>query len=129
MVAIMPWIQGDDTYIARIKSILTSKVQPIVDKTHVARTQVEVSHGADGLFAIPGARRRIDGLTTTANIWPEMVHQVWDKWFEFTHEVPDCRGSVVLFECHKQEAIAAKGKDGTAWVAREPHYYVVCTGS
>jgi hypothetical protein len=125
----MPWIQGDDTYIANIKNIFTSKVKPVVDFTHIAKDQVEIAHGADKMFAAPGARRKIDAPTTTADIWPDMVTQVWDKWQEFTEAVPDCRGSVVLFECHDQAGIASRACNATAWTARDPHYYVVCTGT
>jgi hypothetical protein len=128
-VAIMPWVQGDDAYCAKIKKIFTSRVQPVVDFTHIAKNQVEISHGADKLFAAPGARRKIDALTTTADVWPEMVTDVWEKWLDFTENVPDCKGSVVLFECHAQEGIASRKGNATAWKAREPHYYVVCTGT
>lgn len=129
VVAIMPWVQGDDAYTVKIKNVLTSRVKPVVDFTHIAKNQVEIAHGADKLFAAPGARRKVDSPTTTGDIWPDMVKEVWDKWFEFTENVPDCRGSVVLFECHEKEGIASRAGNATAWRARDPHYYVVCTGT
>lgn len=125
----MPWIQGDDAYIAKIKSIFTDTIQPMVDRTFIAHDQVQVSHGADGMFAVPGAKRKVDGLTTIGDLWPEMALEAWQKWEEYTANVPDCRGSVVLFECHSRDRIASKPSDATAWGARDPHYYAVCTGT
>lgn len=129
VVAIMPWIQGDDAYIAKIKSIFTDTIKPMVDMTHIAHDQVQVAHGADGMFAVPGAKRKVDGLTTIGDLWPEMALEAWQKWEEYTANVPDGRNSVVLFECHSREKIASKPSDATAWGARDPHYYAVCTGT
>jgi hypothetical protein len=102
-------------------------VKPIADKTFSSPDQLSVSHASDAQLLHAPRRLKISG-TIVADLWTDMVLEVWGRWCQFTEETEDAKGSTVLFEISDATKIAEVGVTETAFCAREAHYCVAIQG-
>ncbi|KAF8066753.1 FAD-binding domain-containing protein [Lyophyllum atratum] len=126
-IAILPYIEGDaqssSTVLAPFRS---DTLKPIFEQTGLAPDYNAVSHGADASLA--GAPpRHITGTVLFSDLWEDLVLRVFGEWVAFT-EHEDRKAGMVLWEFGHRDKIAEVKSDVTAFVSREPHYYVAFTG-
>ncbi|CAN8099916.1 unnamed protein product [Discula destructiva] len=122
-IVIMPWVQGTAEYHAKIMEPFTS-LGPLFDATFVARTQVELSHGADSFFAAPGPSRH-SGRSIQLNSFDfDYAETCWSEWLEFSSD-PKWSATAVMFEDHHYTRLGNKVGGDNAWRKRDNHMYMI----
>lgn len=86
-----------------------------------------VSHASDAAFAALPKALIIRG-TLVADLWEDVMREVWDLWLDFTAKNEGAQSSSVLWDLTRPDGIEKVGPAETAFHARKAHYWVAIQG-
>lgn len=124
---ILPWISGSDSNVEQILSPFRDTVTPFVDKVRSVPDLLTLSHGSDASFAAAPKRLIIRGLFV-ADLWTDMVTEVWKRWSEHTEGNEDVKNSAVMWDITYPGKVAEISPTATAVHVRKPHYWISVQG-
>ncbi|KAH7133850.1 hypothetical protein EDB81DRAFT_887662 [Dactylonectria macrodidyma] len=75
-------------------------LSPLSDTTTNYPSLVELSHALDKLL-LAGPRRISTGSVPLVDISPKLVHELWQRWLEYTNSNLDVVSTKVVFELHR----------------------------
>lgn len=86
-----------------------------------------VSHAFDASFATLPKALTIRG-TLVADLWEDVMREVWDLWLDFTAKNEGARSSAVVWDLTHPDGIEKAASGETAFHARKTHYLVAVQG-
>jgi hypothetical protein len=125
---VLPWICGSTEYRESKLAPFLTKLTPVFKHLVDAKSQVEISHGADAVFAQPGLpnRHATRGMTIK-RFNRQMFVDVW-QMFQAIASDEKWKWSNVMFELHHLETLeqTSNGSGGdNAWPHRYMHAYAL----
>ncbi|KAH8654337.1 hypothetical protein BGZ61DRAFT_500573 [Ilyonectria robusta] len=82
-------------------------LSPLSDITTSYPSLVELSHALDRLL-LAGPRRIATGSVPVVDISPKLVHELWQRWLEYTDSNLDVVSTKVVFELHRTIRLRAE---------------------
>ncbi|KAA1475122.1 FAD-binding domain-containing protein [Dentipellis sp. KUC8613] len=125
---VAPWISAKSARATDdiLRPFRTTAV-PKTEKIITVPDQFTASHLSDATRALAPPRLTIRGVPLSQP-WPEIMLGVWARWYKFTEENSDGRGSTVVWDVRNTGRIAEVDVGETAYVPREPHLPVAIQG-
>ncbi|KAF5316767.1 hypothetical protein D9619_006849 [Psilocybe cf. subviscida] len=136
VVTILPWIAQTSFPSSEIAVARRSHTDslapfralgPVLDKVVEVPDMLAVSHASDAAFAALPKALIIRG-TLVADLWEDVMREVWDLWLDFTASNEGARSSSVLWDLTRPDGIEKFGPGETAFHARKAHYWVAIQG-
>ncbi|KAF9481834.1 FAD-binding domain-containing protein [Pholiota conissans] len=126
-IMLLPWIAGSASNVEEILAPFRRTVTPLLDKVNSVPDMFALSHGSDASFAAAPKRLIIRGLFI-ADIWGDMMMEVFKRWRDHTEGSEDVKSSGIMCDLTFPYKITEIDPSATASHVRRPHYWFSVQG-